>query len=166
MSYIIYSIVTVKVVWKLHFGLCQIGPHYTYSYTMYDHSYCCCMCKCKYLHSLIIPKSHYPSLEATSPLDSINLGRKNVIGAMCSKVPFISSAIVKATGSDSFNLLVNNGEATGQVIFHTHINIIPRKARDCLWASELVVLFQVHVKFILRQPLTLSLLHLTTMVST
>ncbi|KAM5562971.1 adenylylsulfatase HINT3 [Rosa sericea] len=78
-------------------------------------------------HSLIIPKSHFPSLKATPPA---------VVAAMCSKVPFISSAIMKATGSDSFNLLVNNGTAAGQVIFHTHIHIIPRKALDCLWASE------------------------------
>ncbi|KAJ0112289.1 hypothetical protein Patl1_01506 [Pistacia atlantica] len=78
-------------------------------------------------HSLIIPKSHFPSLEATPP---------SVIAAMCSKVPIISNAIMKTTASDSFNLLVNNGVAAGQVIFHTHIHIIPRKARDCLWASE------------------------------
>uniref|UniRef100_A0A803PFU9 HIT domain-containing protein n=1 Tax=Cannabis sativa TaxID=3483 RepID=A0A803PFU9_CANSA len=38
--------------------------------------------------------------------------------------------------ADSFNLLVNNGAAAGQVIFHTHIHIIPRKEQDCLWASE------------------------------
>ncbi|XP_058206107.1 adenylylsulfatase HINT3 [Rhododendron vialii] len=78
-------------------------------------------------HSLIIPKSHFPCLQATPP---------PVIGAMCSKVPFISNAVVKATGCDSYNLLVNNGAAAGQVIFHTHLHIIPRKARDCLWASE------------------------------
>ncbi|KAI8574193.1 hypothetical protein RHMOL_Rhmol01G0336200 [Rhododendron molle] len=78
-------------------------------------------------HSLIIPKSHFPCLQATPP---------PVIGAMCSKVPFISNAVVKATGCDSFNLLVNNGAAAGQVIFHTHLHIIPRKARDCLWGSE------------------------------
>ncbi|KAG6628915.1 hypothetical protein CIPAW_14G045900 [Carya illinoinensis] len=47
-------------------------------------------------------------------------------------LPFISSAIMKATGCDSFNLLVNNGAEAGQ----THIHIIPRKARDCLWPSE------------------------------
>ncbi|KAL5567717.1 hypothetical protein UlMin_024292 [Ulmus minor] len=86
------------------------------------------LCLCEW-HSLIIPKSNFPSLEATLP---------SVIAPMCSKVPFISSAIVKATGSDSFNLLVNNGEATGQVIFHTHIHIIPCKARACLWASETI----------------------------
>lgn len=55
---------------------------------------------------------------------------------MCSKVPSIGNAIMKANGSDSFNLLVNNGAAAGQVIFHTHIHIIPRKARDCLWTTE------------------------------
>ncbi|XP_022727937.1 adenylylsulfatase HINT3-like [Durio zibethinus] len=78
-------------------------------------------------HSLIIPKSHFSSLDTTPP---------SVVAAMCSKVPFIGNAIMKATGSDSFNLLVNNGAAAGQVIFHTHIHIIPRKTWDCLWTSE------------------------------
>ncbi|XP_052187235.1 adenylylsulfatase HINT3 isoform X3 [Diospyros lotus] len=36
----------------------------------------------------------------------------------------------------SFNLLVNNGAPAGQVIFHTHLHIIPRKARDGLWTCE------------------------------
>ncbi|GJS85811.1 adenylylsulfatase HINT3 [Tanacetum coccineum] len=76
-------------------------------------------------HCLIIPRGHFPSLVATPP---------SVVAAMCSKVPYISKAVMKAT--DSFNLLVNNGVAAGQVIFHTHIHIIPRRARDCLWASE------------------------------
>ncbi|MBA0715402.1 hypothetical protein Golax_014300, partial [Gossypium laxum] len=63
-------------------------------------------------------------------------GSIQVVAAMCSKVPFISNAIIKVTGADSFNLLVNNGVAAGQVVFHTHIHIIPRKAGDCLWTSE------------------------------
>ncbi|KAF5796189.1 putative histidine triad (HIT) protein [Helianthus annuus] len=78
-------------------------------------------------HCLIIPRGHFPSLVATPP---------SVVAAMCSKVPYISKAVMKATGSDSFNLLVNNGVDAGQVIFHTHIHIIPRRPRDCLWASE------------------------------
>ncbi|XP_054793643.1 adenylylsulfatase HINT3-like [Prosopis cineraria] len=77
-------------------------------------------------HSLIIPKSHFPSLDATPP---------SVVAAMCSKVPFLGIAIKKATGCDSFNMLVNNGSA-GQVIFHTHIHIIPREPYDSLWTSE------------------------------
>ncbi|KDO60886.1 hypothetical protein CISIN_1g028160mg [Citrus sinensis] len=62
--------------------------------------------------------------------------QNEVVAAMCAKVPLISNAIMKATDADSFNLLVNNGAAAGQVIFHTHIHIIPRKAHDCLWTSE------------------------------
>ncbi|KAL0417509.1 UNVERIFIED_CONTAM: Adenylylsulfatase HINT3 [Sesamum radiatum] len=124
-------------------------------------------------HSLIIPKCHFPSLDVTPP---------STIAAMCSKVPLISNAIMKATGcvnpntmltlekfeasvllaeklslsyvhADSFNLLVNNGAAAGQVIYHIEITddcsnfvrhvklrltfIIPRKAHDCLWDSEM-----------------------------
>lgn len=97
---------------------------------LYEDDTCLCILDTNPLshgHSLIIPKSHFSSLDATPPL---------VVSAMCSKVPFISNAIMKATGSDSFNLLVNNGAAAGQVIFHTHIHIIPRKVSDCLWASE------------------------------
>ncbi|KAK7395400.1 hypothetical protein VNO78_15957 [Psophocarpus tetragonolobus] len=97
---------------------------------LYEDDMCLCILDTSPLshgHSLIIPKSHFPSLDATP---------SSVVAAMCSKVPFISNAIMKATGCSSFNLLVNNGEAAGQVIYHTHIHIIPRKAYDCLWASE------------------------------
>ncbi|GLT64096.1 hypothetical protein SLA2020_366090 [Shorea laevis] len=97
---------------------------------LYEDDACLCILDTNPLshgHSLIIPKSHFHSLEATPP---------SVVSAMCSKVPFISSAIMKATNCDSFNLVVNNGAAAGQVIFHTHIHIIPRKAHDCLWPSE------------------------------
>ncbi|XP_059660055.1 adenylylsulfatase HINT3 isoform X2 [Cornus florida] len=79
---------------------------------LYEDDICLCILDTHPLshgHSLIIPKSHFSSLRATPPL---------VVGAMCSKVPFISNAVMKATGSDSFNLLVNNGAAAGQVIFH------------------------------------------------
>ncbi|XP_021907349.1 LOW QUALITY PROTEIN: adenylylsulfatase HINT3 [Carica papaya] len=109
---------------------CKIIRGESPSLKLYEDDMCLCILDVNPLsrgHSLIIPKSHFSSLEATPP---------SVVAAMCSKVPFISNAIMKATGSDSFNLLVNNGAAAGQVIFHTHIHIIPRKERDCLWASE------------------------------
>ncbi|XP_031121650.1 adenylylsulfatase HINT3 [Ipomoea triloba] len=97
---------------------------------VYEDDVCLCILDTNPLswgHSLIIPKCHFPTLEATPP---------SVVAEMCSKVPLISNAVMKATESDSFNLLVNNGAAAGQVVFHTHIHIIPRKASDCLWASE------------------------------
>ncbi|CAL9023147.1 unnamed protein product [Prunus brigantina] len=109
---------------------CKIIRGEALAFKLYEDDICLCILDINPLsrgHSLIIPKSHFCSLKATPP---------DVVAAMCSKVPFISSAIMKATDSDSFNLLVNNGIAAGQVIFHTHIHIIPRKALDCLWASE------------------------------
>ncbi|KAH7283947.1 hypothetical protein KP509_34G031900 [Ceratopteris richardii] len=55
---------------------------------------------------------------------------------MCATVPVLSMAIMKATNCDSFNLLVNSGKAAGQVVFHTHFHIIPRRNGDNLWRSE------------------------------
>ncbi|XP_044492397.1 adenylylsulfatase HINT3 isoform X2 [Mangifera indica] len=109
---------------------CKIIRGESPAFKLYEDDMCLCILDTSPLshgHSLIIPKSHFSSLEATPP---------SVVAAMCSKVPIISNAIMKTTDSDSFNLLVNNGAAAGQVIFHTHIHIIPRKAHDCLWASE------------------------------
>ncbi|KAL0390277.1 UNVERIFIED_CONTAM: Adenylylsulfatase HINT3 [Sesamum calycinum] len=89
----------------------------------------------KYHGLNVLTRSHFvKSAEIQIPLTrSIMM---QIIAAMCSKVPLISNAVMKATGCDSFNLLVNNGAAAGQVIYHTHIHIIPRKAHDCLWTSE------------------------------
>ncbi|KAG1331318.1 adenylylsulfatase HINT3 [Cocos nucifera] len=109
---------------------CEIIRGESPAFKLYEDDVCLCILDSNPLscgHSLIIPKSHFPSLEATSP---------PVIAAMCSKIPFLSNAIMKATQCDSFNLLVNNGSAAGQVIFHTHFHIIPRKAGDHLWSSE------------------------------
>ncbi|XP_073058117.1 adenylylsulfatase HINT3 [Primulina eburnea] len=109
---------------------CKIIRGEAPAFKVYEDDACLCILDTHPLslgHLLIIPKCHFPSLDVTPPL---------IIGAMCSKVPMISNAVMKATGFDSFNLLVNNGKAAGQVIYHTHIHIIPRKSHDCLWASE------------------------------
>ncbi|XP_062202362.1 adenylylsulfatase HINT3-like isoform X3 [Phragmites australis] len=97
---------------------------------LYEDDVCLCILDAKPLtagHSLIIPKSHYPSLQTTPP---------TVLAAICSKLPLLSTAIMKATQCDAFNVLINNGEKAGQVIFHTHIHIIPRSKDDNLWSSE------------------------------
>ncbi|KAJ6841463.1 adenylylsulfatase HINT3 isoform X2 [Iris pallida] len=109
---------------------CSIVRGKTPAFKIYEDDVCICILDSNPLscgHSLIIPKLHYPSLGSTPPL---------VVASMCSKVPFLSNAIMKATQSDSFNLLVNSGSAAGQEIFHTHFHIIPRKAGDKLWPSE------------------------------
>ncbi|XP_019082946.1 PREDICTED: adenylylsulfatase HINT3-like isoform X2 [Camelina sativa] len=60
---------------------------------LYEDDMCLCILDTNPLrngHTLIIPKLHYPTLEETPP---------SVVAAMCSKVPLISTAIVKATDS-------------------------------------------------------------------
>ncbi|XP_056850402.1 adenylylsulfatase HINT3 isoform X3 [Raphanus sativus] len=74
---------------------CKIVRGESPSLKLYEDDMCLCILDTSPLihgHSLIIPKLHYPTLEQT-PL--------SVVAAMCSKVPLISNAIVKATDSDS-----------------------------------------------------------------
>ncbi|KAL5206733.1 hypothetical protein ABZP36_034942 [Zizania latifolia] len=109
---------------------CEIVKGNKPAYKLYEDDVCVCILDIKPLstgHSLIIPKSHFPSLQATPP---------SVIAAICCKLPLLSKAIVKATQCDAFNVLVNNGKVAGQVIFHTHVHIIPRREGDNLWSSE------------------------------
>ena len=68
-------------------------------------------------HTLIIPKEHYNTFEET-PVE--------LLSEMIKVVNKVGIAIKKATKSDGFNIGLNNGEAAGQIIFHTHFHIIPR----------------------------------------
>ncbi|XP_037422015.1 adenylylsulfatase HINT3-like [Triticum dicoccoides] len=109
---------------------CRIIRDEAPAFKLYEDDVCVCILDSHPLapgHSLIIPKRHFSLMEATPP---------HIIAAMCSKVPFLSNAIMKATDCDAFNLVVNNGEAAGQVIFHTHFHIIPRRSGDKLWPTE------------------------------
>ncbi|WVZ89256.1 hypothetical protein U9M48_035682 [Paspalum notatum var. saurae] len=109
---------------------CNIVAGTEQAFKLYEDDVCLCILDAKPLtagHSLIIPKSHYPSLQTTPPA---------VLADICSKLPLLGTAIMKATQCDAFNVLINNGEKAGQVIFHTHVHIIPRCKDDNLWSSE------------------------------
>ncbi|RLN28471.1 protein hit [Panicum miliaceum] len=113
-----------------HCVFCNIVAGAAPAFKLYEDDECVCILDAKPLttgHSLIIPKSHYPSLQTTPP---------TVLAAICSKLPLLGTAIMKATQCDAFNVLINNGEKAGQVIFHTHVHIIPRSKDDNLWSSE------------------------------
>ncbi|CAD6267953.1 unnamed protein product [Miscanthus lutarioriparius] len=113
-----------------HCVFCNIVAGTAQAFKLYEDDMCLCILDAKPLtsgHSLIIPKSHYPSLQTTPP---------TVLAAICSKLPLLGTAIMKATQCDAFNVLINNGEKAGQVIFHTHVHIIPRSKDDNLWSSE------------------------------
>lgn len=80
-------------------------------------------------HVLVVPKQHFVNIMDT-PAD--------VLGKMMAVTQKIAPAILKATGTNSFNLGVNNGAPAGQVIFHTHFHIMPRYEGDGykMWGSK------------------------------
>ncbi len=42
----------------------------------------------------------------------------------------VAAAVKKATNCDGLNIIMNNEKAAGQIVFHAHVHIIPRKDGD------------------------------------
>ena len=74
-------------------------------------------------HTLVIPKNHSSDLLDALPKDRMGL---------LEVVAKIAPAILKGVGAPAFNVGINNGRESGQVVFHTHVHIIPRKKGDGL----------------------------------
>ncbi|MDW3094485.1 MAG: histidine triad nucleotide-binding protein [Gammaproteobacteria bacterium] len=74
------------------------------------------------LHALLIPKQVITKLSDSSSQDQA------ILGHLMLKAPFIA----KQQGyADAFRLVINNGEAAGQTVFHLHIHIIA--GRELSW---------------------------------
>lgn len=72
-------------------------------------------------HTLLIPKTHAENLfELTEEI-------LNRLGEQLQKV---GQAVKEGTDADGLNIMMNNGTAAGQVIFHAHIHLIPRFQDD------------------------------------
>lgn len=81
-------------------------------------------------HVLLVPKEHHADLTELSD----ELAAR--VGAL---LPRLSRAVLKATGADGLNLIVNNGEAAGQTVAHGHWHLIPRRFNDAVhwpWPHE------------------------------
>jgi histidine triad (HIT) family protein len=74
-------------------------------------------------HTLIIPKKHYRNL----------LDMPGTLGTeMIEAIKEIGLKMIKDKNGEGFNVVINNEPAAGQVVFHAHIHIIPRKTGDGL----------------------------------
>lgn len=72
-------------------------------------------------HTLVVPKAHSKDiLEAN--IDDVS--------ALMATVKKITPKILSAVSANAFNLGVNTGAEAGQVIFHTHLHIMPRQPSD------------------------------------
>lgn len=72
-------------------------------------------------HCLVIPKDQYANID-DAPAETLS--------AMIATVQKVGAAVKKAVGAPAYNLLCNNGKEAGQIVFHVHFHIIPRKPGD------------------------------------
>ncbi len=79
-------------------------------------------------HSLVIPKEHYENSLATPD---------EILKDLIVVVKKVALAVKEVTGAEGINFGINNGAAAGQVVFHTHMHVIPRFKSDGLklWGS-------------------------------
>lgn len=74
-------------------------------------------------HTLVVPKHHSVNLFDMPDRD---------IAAVFSAAKKIAQAVKEATGAGGVNVNMNNDKAAGQVVFHSHIHLIPRFENDGL----------------------------------
>jgi histidine triad (HIT) family protein len=74
-------------------------------------------------HLLVVPKAHSENIAVAAGDDLV---------ALTLAVKKLAPAVCTATVCDGWNLEVNNGNAAGQVIDHTHWHIVPRHKDDGL----------------------------------
>ena len=72
-------------------------------------------------HTLIIPKKAF---------ENIFDGDEETFTHMTEAAMKLGNHIKKALNADGINLIMNNGEAAGQEVFHAHIHVIPRFKDD------------------------------------
>jgi histidine triad (HIT) family protein len=74
-------------------------------------------------HALVIPKKHHQDL--------LDMPEKlfEEVGKAAKK---IAEAMILATGAEGFNIGQNNGKASGQIVMHFHLHVIPRFETDGL----------------------------------
>jgi histidine triad (HIT) family protein len=72
-------------------------------------------------HTLVIPKKHF-----TNIFD----GDSDILAHMMKVAQKIARALKQAGLAEGVNLVMNNGEAASQEIWHAHIHVIPRLTND------------------------------------
>lgn len=57
---------------------------------------------------------------------------RNEMDGLAERLERIAKAVREATKCEGYNIVLNNGKAAGQIIFHVHFHIIPRFSGDHL----------------------------------
>ncbi len=70
------------------------------------------------IHYLVMPKKHIADIQSIDPQDL------PLINNLFSQMQHLSKTIAQA---DAFNVVINNGAAAGQIIFHLHFHFLAGK---------------------------------------
>lgn len=71
------------------------------------------------VHILIVPKKHIPDIDRISAED------KSITASMLEAAGEISK--IKNLSADGYRVIINNGSAAGQEVFHLHMHILGGK---------------------------------------
>jgi len=72
-------------------------------------------------HTLVVTKALYPTIFDVP---------EDVAAHLFSVATKLAKGIQKAFNVQALNILSNNGEASGQTVFHFHLHLIPRYAKE------------------------------------
>jgi len=75
-------------------------------------------------HALLLPKK--------LGYNDISEMPENEAADLFAQLPKLANTMKKAVNADAVNILSNLGGASGQIVFHPHIHVIPRKEGDGL----------------------------------
>ena len=70
-------------------------------------------------HMLIVPKDH---------AEDLGTGSQEAACNMMKTVHKIAPGVMKALGATGYNLGMNHGKDAGQLVWHTHMHLMPRYA--------------------------------------
>lgn len=68
-------------------------------------------------HALVVPKNHYADIYEIEP---------EVLGKAAKTAQKVIKHATEVLGCEGYNLMQNNGEVSGQTVFHFHLHLIPR----------------------------------------
>lgn len=79
-------------------------------------------------HTLVIPKKHFENLEDVAEAD---------LYSVIKTVKKVGKAIKESISQNGYNVGLNNGLGSGQLVPHIHFHIMPRRAGDGhkLWSQ-------------------------------
>lgn len=96
-------------------------------------------------HTLVIPKKYFKNI-----FD----GESEILGQMMKVAQKIGQAILELKLADGVNLIMNNGEAAGQEVWHAHLHVVPRKTGDGAYSKPKHAPCSMEESKVIQQKLT------------